>query len=81
MRRRGGVEATKSVSWWTWQSMSQRVDDLWEEATEASERAGVAYIGRDGQRYGDAEDFSLVAVAIKKWTEAREASASSRGRQ
>ena len=65
-------------SWWRW---TQQVDDLWDRASWASQEAGVAYWGRDLKWHCNTDDTSFVALTIQKWREAREAFASSRGRQ
>ena len=73
------AQANQNWSGWTKDEWSRWVEEKWRVAEEASQQAGVEYKGRDKEwKCKKPEDATFVGLTIKKWREARQASASSR---
>ena len=58
-----------------WWALNRRVESLWSAAERASQKAGVPYVGRDGEMKnpGPPEPMCVVGLAIAKYSAKREA--------
>ena len=67
-----GIRYMSCPEWW---ALNRRVESLWSAAERASQKAGVPYVGRDGEmKYpGPPEPMCFVGLAIAKYSAKREA--------